>query len=255
ALCRVEPWRRCWRTGLAWWTLTSAMLDWHLGMFETDGGTPRELGAADALTLTRAWLVPLAAEDPTLTICGFAAVTDLLDGPLARRSAPTRAGRDLEGLVDVCFTLAALRGARRQQLLGTISVSAEAARLITGVACSALVYLGRAQPPRPALLRAARATTVLRATGLITAVAGKRRAGDVLLSIGSAASVALIVRSLVHHAALQARTINSESPCGSAVPAEPGNTPGAEREALGASRRGQVASRSGLSRDRQRRCG
>lgn len=60
----IEPWQRCWRSGVAWWVLTCAMLDWHLGMLETDGGTPRELGAADALTLTGAWLAPLAGRPP-----------------------------------------------------------------------------------------------------------------------------------------------------------------------------------------------
>ena len=42
------------------------------------------------------------------------AISDVLDGVLARRSGPTRAGRDLEGLVDACFGAAALRGALRR---------------------------------------------------------------------------------------------------------------------------------------------
>jgi hypothetical protein len=37
------------------------MLDWHLGMFETDDGRPRRLGPADALTLSRVSLVPTVA--------------------------------------------------------------------------------------------------------------------------------------------------------------------------------------------------
>src|SRR5436190_202728 len=35
------------------WALWWAMVDWHLGMVETDDGTPRVLGPADALTLGR----------------------------------------------------------------------------------------------------------------------------------------------------------------------------------------------------------
>ena len=100
AAAGVQPFRRRLGVGLAWWGSTSVMLDWHLGMFETEDGRPRQLGAADALTLARAWLVPVVADSPTVLVCGLAAGADALDGPLARRAEPTRAGRDLEGLVD-----------------------------------------------------------------------------------------------------------------------------------------------------------
>ena len=53
--------------------VTSLMLDWHLGMFETADGRPCQLGAADALTLARAWLVPVVADSPTLLVCAVAA--------------------------------------------------------------------------------------------------------------------------------------------------------------------------------------
>ena len=45
-------------------------------------------GAADALTLSRAWLVPLALDGPSpaLVVAGFA--TDVLDGVAARATAP-----------------------------------------------------------------------------------------------------------------------------------------------------------------------
>ncbi|HEX2086140.1 MAG TPA: hypothetical protein VHF89_10695, partial [Solirubrobacteraceae bacterium] len=98
---------------LAWWGATALMLDWHLGMLETPDGRPRPLGAADALTLTRAWLVPVAARRPAPAVCAAAGLTDVLDGPLARAAGPTRAGRDLEALVDACFATAALSGLAR----------------------------------------------------------------------------------------------------------------------------------------------
>ena len=60
-------------------------------------------------------------------------VADVLDGALARRAEPTRAGRDLEGLVDACFALAALRGLTRAGRLGRAAGLAEAGRLIAGV--------------------------------------------------------------------------------------------------------------------------
>ena len=53
------PFRRRLHSGLASWGLTGLMLDWHLGMVETEEGVPRPLGAADACTLARAWLVPV----------------------------------------------------------------------------------------------------------------------------------------------------------------------------------------------------
>ncbi len=115
--------------GLAWWGLTVLMLDWHLGMVETESGEPRPLGPADACTLARSWLVPLAADRaaPLVVAAGF--TLDAVDGPLARASAPTRAGRDLEGSVDAAFTVAALarRGTpRRARARGGHARSGEA---------------------------------------------------------------------------------------------------------------------------------
>jgi len=62
------------------------------------------LGAADALTLLRAWLVPAIAgrAEPTLLLLG--ALSDLADGRVARATRRTRLGRDLEGLVNACFS-------------------------------------------------------------------------------------------------------------------------------------------------------
>ena len=64
----VQPFRRRLGVGLAWWGSSSVMLDWHLGMFETEDGRPRQLGAADALTLARAWLGPVVADDRPVVI-------------------------------------------------------------------------------------------------------------------------------------------------------------------------------------------
>lgn len=171
------------------------MVEWHLGMVETEDGRPRNLGAADLLTLTRAWLVPVALDAPTPIVCAVAGVTDALDGPLARRNQPTRAGRDLEGLVDACFAAAALRGARRHGWLGRWVVAAELTRLATGFACALVVYFGRARPPAGALLHAARATSIVRVGGLLIAGLGRRREADALMLAGSAASIGLLARA------------------------------------------------------------
>jgi phosphatidylglycerophosphate synthase len=191
----VQPFRRRLRSGLAWWAACAAMLDWHLGMVETEEGRPRNLALADALTLARAWLVPVAWDAPTPAVCAVAAVTDTLDGAAARRAGPTRAGRDLEGLVDACFAAAALRGARRRGWLGRAPVAAEGTRLGAGFAYAVGVWFGRAQPPSPTLLHAARATTALRAGALFVAGLGRRRVADGLLFAGSAASLGLLARA------------------------------------------------------------
>jgi hypothetical protein len=120
----------------AWWLATATMLDWHLGMLEGPDGEPRDrLTVADALTLVRVGLVPfIAATGPRSRCDGItfsalvtaAAVTDLLDGELARRTGPTRLGRDLDTAGDVAVKLAAARAARRAGWLG-----ADSARLLT----------------------------------------------------------------------------------------------------------------------------
>ena len=192
----VEPFRRRLRDGLTWWAATALMLEWHLGMIETEDGRPRNLNAADALTLARAWLVPVALHCPTPLVCAAAAVTDTLDGPLARRAEPTRAGRDFERLVDACFAAAGLRGALRRGWLPPVVVAAELLRLGTGLGYATAVYFSRARAPRPQVLRAARAATAVRATGLTLAGTSHRRTAAAFVAIGSGVSVALAAASL-----------------------------------------------------------
>jgi phosphatidylglycerophosphate synthase len=187
----AQPFRRQIRVGLAWWTMTAAMVNWHLGMLETEDGTPRQPGIGDALTLARVWLVPVAADSPTALVCASAAVTDALDGRLARRVGPTRAGRDFEGLVDACFGLAALRGLTRARRLGRAFAGVEAARLLSGLGYAVFVYFGRARAPERRILDAARPMWTVRFAGLVAAASGRRRTGEVLLVLGSGCSIAL----------------------------------------------------------------
>jgi phosphatidylglycerophosphate synthase len=189
----LPPFRRRARVGLAWWALTALILDWHLGMVETPDGRPRPLSCADALTLARAWLVPVAARAPTPAVIGAAAVSDVLDGALARRGEPTRAGRDLEGLVDACFGAAALLGALRRGAVAPAAGGAELARVGAGFGYGLVVYFGRADAPDPRVTRAARLTTPVRAAGLIAAGLGRRRLASALLAAGSAWSIGSLV--------------------------------------------------------------
>ena len=188
------------RQGLAgamsWWAGTWVMLDWHIGMFETEDGRPRNLGAADAATLARAWRVPLAARGASPALLLAAWGSDGLDGRLARASEPTRAGRDLEGLVDACFAAAALRGARRTETLPAWAAAGEIARLAGGFAYGLWLYFGHAEAPDPAVTRAARSTTPVRVAGLVAAGAGRPRLAGALVGGGSAWALGSVLGAL-----------------------------------------------------------
>lgn len=191
-----QPFRRRLGPGLAWWGATCVMLDWHLGMFESEDGRPCNLGAADALTLTRAWLVPVIADGMSPAALGVAAVTDAVDGPVARTTSPTRAGRDLEGLVDAAVLVAALLAAARRRRLHPGVIALELGRLMAGVAFSSAVYFTRAKPPSAVILQAGRWTTPVRVAGLMAAGAGHRRPADLLVGSGSVASLGLLAAAI-----------------------------------------------------------
>ena len=192
----MEPFRSRVREGLAWWAAVAVMLDWHLGMVETEDGRPRALGPADALTLGRVWLAPVALASPTPLVCAAGFATDALDGPLARAAEPTRAGRDLEGLADACFATALLVGLRRQAAIGRTASAAELARLGAGLAYSLAIYFGRAETPDRRLTRAARLTTPVRAGGLLAASAGRSRLGTALVALGCGWSAGLVAMAI-----------------------------------------------------------
>jgi phosphatidylglycerophosphate synthase len=201
AVTGIEPYRSHARAGLCWWGLSAVMLDWHLGMLETPDGRPRPLGVADALTLARVWLAPAVLHDPSPSKCAAGFATDVLDGIAARGlGEPTRAGRDLEGLADVCFAGALLMGLRRREALGRTASGAELARLAVGFAYALAVYFGRAEAPDPALTRAARLTTPVRATGLAAAATGRRRSGTLLVLGGCLWSLALDAKAATRRA-------------------------------------------------------
>lgn len=196
AAAGAQPFRSRLGTGLGWWAACAVMLDWHLGMVETPDGESRPLGAADALTLARAWLVPVAWAEPRAVVVVAVAASDALDGPLARRGEPTRIGRDLEGLVDACVAIAALRGATRTGRLGRRAAACEGVRLAAGLGYAVAVWFGRARPPDRRVLRPARATSPVRAAGLLAAGLGRRRAADALVAGGALASVGITVWAL-----------------------------------------------------------
>jgi phosphatidylglycerophosphate synthase len=187
--------------GLLWWSACALMLDWHLGMVETLDGRPRPLGPADALTLTRAWLVPLAWERPTPLTCALAGVSDAADGPLARRYGPTRAGRDFDWITDACFAGAALRGAARHRLFDRWALRAETVWLSLGVVHALHAYFIAAHEPDRTVNRPARGLVPVRMAGLLIATARHRWEGSALLGGGALASLALSGREITRRRA------------------------------------------------------
>ncbi len=170
-------------------------------MIESEDGEPRNLGPADALTLARAFLVPVIAHDLDAAALTAAAVSDLLDGIAARATVPTRAGRDLEGLVDAAVLAAALRCAHRTGRLSPAVIALELGRITAGFGYTVAVYFARTQAPSRTVLRAGRLTTPLRLAGLMAAGRGWRRSADALLATGSLISILLLAYALraSHH--------------------------------------------------------
>jgi phosphatidylglycerophosphate synthase len=189
------------RAGLLWWAACALMLDWHLGMVETLDGRQCRLGPADALTLARAWVVPLAWERPTPLTCAVAGLSDAVDGPLARRRGPTRVGSDFDWIVDACFAAAALHGAAQHRLLERWALRSEAAWLSLGVARALHAYFIGLQEPDRSISRPARAFGPLRMAGLFAGAAGRRREGSACLGGGALASLAVSAHELTRRAA------------------------------------------------------
>jgi phosphatidylglycerophosphate synthase len=186
--------RRTRRRGLIWWGGCALMLDWHLGMLETPDGREVALGVADALTLIRAWLVPGVADCPRTTLLLIGAATDFADGAVARRTRCTRLGRDLEGLVDACFAVAALRGAVRAGGLSPLPAALEQVRLAAGVIYATTVYFAAGHAPDDAVRHGGRLAAPVRMAGAIAARSGHRRLADRLVICGAVVSVLAVLR-------------------------------------------------------------
>ena len=174
--------------GLLWWACCWAMLDLHLGMAETPEGDRRgRLSAADAVTMSRFWLVPAlpaARASPPILAALIAAggATDCLDGGLARRDGPTRLGRDLDSTADIASLVTAAWVTRSAGRLPAPVTAVLATRYVLGISLGFAAQLtGRRRPN----LGARRSGGMLRVAGLALAAGGLRRAGGALLLAGS----------------------------------------------------------------------
>jgi len=200
ALATLDP-QALW--ALAWWAAVAAMLLAHLGMVEGPAGERRAgLGAANGLTLARAWLVPalpLLAGRPAAFVAVFAAgiASDALDGPLARRRGEvTRLGERTDAAVDLAFMLAAAWAAVASGWLPAWVVALVAARALVPPLLIALVYFARASAPaRAAIVRGRHAGAVLAAGLALAAVEQARTAALALVAAGLAGGALAVAAS------------------------------------------------------------
>ena len=181
------------------------MLWWHLGMVEGHHGERRAgLGAANALTLGRAWLVPalpLVAGEPWAfaALVGAGAIADAADGPVARRRGEvTRLGSQTDGAVDACFALSAAWTAAAAGWLPAWAAALVTARYMLPPLLIAVAYFARAAaPPRDAFVPG-RLPGAAVAAGLVLAAAEPARPAAVALVVlgvaGGAVTAGVSVR-------------------------------------------------------------
>jgi len=165
------------------------MLRWHLGMADRRG-----LGAGDALTLARLWGSPLAftvRREHLVGLIAFAALSDVLDGPLARRRGSTRLGRDVDSAADLAVLVSACA---RRDLLPAAARVALAVRVLAPALVTTKQYFADARRPAWAQEHASRHAATPTLLGFVVAARGARMTGGALVASGSA----LALRALLH---------------------------------------------------------
>jgi phosphatidylglycerophosphate synthase len=181
-------------TWAAWWVACAVMLDWHLGMLEAPDGAARDrLGAGDAASLARIALVPFVGSAPPrrgpfVAFLAIAAATDAADGALARRSGPTRLGRDLDTVGDALVGLAGVRSARRGGWLAPPAARLVVTRHTAPIALTALAYFVQGRRPSRAIRRSTRWTAPAILGGMMLCP-WRHRAGNLLAAAGATAAL------------------------------------------------------------------
>ncbi|MBA3806961.1 MAG: CDP-alcohol phosphatidyltransferase family protein [Solirubrobacterales bacterium] len=164
-------------------------------MVDGPRGEPREaLSAADAITYARMLAAPAVLSTSAhrgvfLSLLAGGALSDGLDGRLARRDGTTRLGRDLDAAADVAFLWAAGRAASRAGWLAHSAAVSLGVREPALVGASALFYFLGAAPPPAATVGATRFAGPLLTLGLALSASGRRKLGSsiVIASTGAAA--------------------------------------------------------------------
>ena len=167
-------------------------------MVDGPRGECRErLSAADALTLTRFWLAPLAAWPSTRSsfaaLVAAGAISDIADGRVAARRGPTRLGQDLDATADIAFFGAAAAGAASRRWLRPRAVAWLGLRYGASLGFVACHYFLRAAPP---LRASGRWASPLLVAGLLAAAARRPRTAEALLVAASLLPLAWQLRTL-----------------------------------------------------------
>ena len=179
---------------LAWSAACWVMLRWHLGMVDRPGREPC-LVAGDALTLARLWGSPLVfsvRREQLVGVVALAAVSDVLDGPLARRQGATRLGRGVDSAADLTVLVSAFA---RPDLLPRTARVALAARVLAPAALTTVHYFRDADRPAWAQRHASRHAATPTLLGVAVAARSAQRAGGALVVVGSMLALSALRRS------------------------------------------------------------
>jgi CDP-diacylglycerol--glycerol-3-phosphate 3-phosphatidyltransferase/cardiolipin synthase len=157
----------------------------------------------NVLSLSRIALVPLFIGVPgphaRVAVVGLAALTDVLDGWLARRqAAATRLGALLDPLADRVFVLGALATLLAE---GALALAQGAVLLVRDLATTAGFVVARSVPwLRPVALRsrpAGKVVTALQLAALLAALAWPAALPVLVATTGAAAVVAIADYTLI----------------------------------------------------------
>jgi phosphatidylglycerophosphate synthase len=206
AVAPLRPWLAV--AGALWWLLVIAMLASHLGMLEDELGRPLpRLGLPNLLSLARIAIVPaLPVASPALLAALLipAGLSDVLDGPLARRRhEQTRLGVWLDGSADTLILSAAAVGTARHGLpwwLAGLVIARHAAPWLL----VSLAYFFHAAPPPLTRPVSAKAAGLLLFVGLL--LSALRLPGAVpLVTVGAAGGLATLTVRLTRARPLRVR--------------------------------------------------
>ena len=195
-----RPWLAA--AGALWWVLATLMLDWHLGMLETqDGRRVDGLGPANMLTFLRAGTPPavfaLFATSAGIGLLAAAGLSDVLDGWLARRRGETtRLGRWLDGSVDGLVIGAAALGSLQTGRAPAWLIALILVRYAAPWILVATMTFAHAKTPDPARLVSGRLPGLVLFVGLLL-LSLDVGAGITVSALGAVGGLATLAATLV----------------------------------------------------------
>jgi phosphatidylglycerophosphate synthase len=184
AILAGDPW-------LAWTAATAAMAVWHVGMLESDDAEcTRHLGVANAVTLSRVFLIPLLATPIARFVVVGGLASDAADGAVARRTKrPTRFGRWADSTADAAFVPGAALALSTQNRLAWWATLLVATRFAVGAAIIAVSAFRAARVPPATLIGRWHWPAAATAFGLVAASADIP-GGELAIMAGAVGSLA-----------------------------------------------------------------